>query len=53
VAQGFLEAANVEVVTEMVNMIEAQRQFEAYTKVMQSTDSLDKEAIQRVSKARA
>lgn len=53
VAQGFLEAANVEVVTEMVNMIEAQRQFEAYTKVMQSTDALDKDAIQRVSKARA
>lgn len=53
VAQGFLEAANVEVVTEMVNMIEAQRQFEAYTKIMQSTDALDKDAIQRVAKSRA
>ncbi len=52
VEQGFLEVANVEVVTEMVNMIEAQRQFEAYTKVMQSTDTLDKDAIQRVGKAR-
>ncbi len=53
VTQGFLETANVEVVTEMVNMIEAQRQFEAYTKVMQSTDTLDKDAIQRVSKSRS
>lgn len=53
VAQGFLETSNVEVVTEMVNMIEAQRQFEAYTKVMQSTDTLDKDAIQRVAKAKA
>lgn len=52
VQQGFLEAANVEVVTEMVNMIETQRQFEAYTKIMQSTDTLDKDAIQRVAKTR-
>ena len=53
VSQGYLETSNVEVVTEMVNMIEAQRQFEAYTKVMQSTDTLDKDAIQRVAKAQA
>lgn len=52
VEQGSLEAANVEVVYEMVNMIEAQRQFEAYQKVMQTTDSLDKEATTRVGKAR-
>lgn len=37
VEQGFTEAANVEVVSEMVNMIEVQRQFEAYQKVMQSS----------------
>lgn len=53
VEQGFLEAANVEVVYEMVNMIEAQRQFEAYQKVMQTTDSLDKESYNRVGKGRA
>ena len=53
VEQGYLEAANVEVVSEMVNMIEAHRQFEAYQKVMQTTDSVDKEAISKVGKARA
>ena len=53
VEQGYLETANVEVVYEMVNMIEAHRQFEAYTKIMQTTDSIDKEAINKVGKARA
>ncbi len=52
VEQGYLEAANVEVVYEMVNMIEAQRQFEAYQKVMQATDSMDKEAISKIGKGR-
>lgn len=53
VNQGFLEAANVEVVTEMVNMIEAQRQFEAYTKIMQTTSDTDKNAYSKVGKATA
>jgi flagellar basal-body rod protein FlgG len=53
VNQGYLEKANVEVVTEMVNMIEAQRQFEAYQKVMQTSDTLDREAITKVGRARA
>lgn len=48
--QGFLEAANVEVVSEMVNMIEVQRQFEAYQKVMQSADALDRQANERIGK---
>ncbi len=52
-AQGFLEAPNVEVVYEMVNMIETQRQFEAYQKVMQTSDAVDKEAISRVGRARS
>lgn len=52
-AQGFLEASNVEVVTEMVNMIETQRQFEAYQKMMQSSDAVDKEAITRVGRRSA
>jgi len=51
--QGYLEKANVEVVTEMVNMIEAQRQFEAYQKVMQTSDAVDKEAITKVGRGRA
>lgn len=48
--QGFVEAANVEVVTEMVKMIETSRQFEAYQKVMQTADALDRAANDRVGK---
>ena len=51
VQQGALESANVEVVSEMVNMIEAHRQFEAYTKVMKASDELDKSSSQRLGKA--
>ena len=50
IQQGFLEKANVEVVSEMVNMIETQRQFEAYQKTMQSADALDRQAITQVGK---
>ncbi|MBQ9405927.1 MAG: flagellar basal-body rod protein FlgF [Desulfovibrio sp.] len=50
VEQGFVEAANVEVVSEMVNMIEVQRQFEAYQKVMQTTDAMDREATTKVGR---
>jgi flagellar basal-body rod protein FlgG len=45
VAQGFLEKPNVEVVEEMVSMIETQRTFEAYQKVMSSSNELDTKAI--------
>ena len=51
-AQGFLEAANVDAVYEMVNMIEAQRHFEALSKIMQTSDTIDKEATQKVGKGR-
>ncbi len=47
-SQGFIETANVEVVTEMVNMIEVNRQFEAYQKIIQSADAVDKAASQQV-----
>lgn len=50
VEQGFTEAANVEVVSEMVNMIEVQRQFEAYQKVMQSSDTLDRAANEKIGR---
>lgn len=50
VEQGFLEKANVEVVSEMVNMIETHRQFEAYQKVMQTSDTLDRTANDKVGK---
>ncbi|MDQ7833451.1 MAG: flagellar basal-body rod protein FlgF [Desulfovibrionaceae bacterium] len=45
VAQGYLEKPNVEVVSEMVSMIETQRTFEAYQKVMTSSHDLDTRAI--------
>ena len=45
VEQGYLEAPNVEVVTEMINMIEVQRGFEAYTKLIQTTGDIDTKAI--------
>ncbi len=50
--QGFLETSNVEVVTEMVNMIEVQRHFEALQKVMQTSDSIDRETISKVARAK-
>lgn len=53
VSQGFIEKANVEVVSEMVNMIETNRQYEAYSKVMQTSDAVDKEAISRVGRRSA
>ncbi|GBF41797.1 endoflagellar distal basal body rod protein [Leptospira ellinghausenii] len=40
VLQGYLEASNVSVVTEMVDMIEVNRAYEANSKTMQTQDSL-------------
>jgi len=45
VAQGYLEKPNVQVVEEMVNMIETQRTYEAYQKVMTNTSDLDTKSI--------
>lgn len=50
--QGFLETPNVDAVYEMVNMIEAQRQFEAYAKLMQTSEAMDKEASTKVGRGR-
>lgn len=50
VSQGYTEAANVNAVYEMVNMIEVQRTFEAHQKVMSTADSIDRELINRVSR---
>lgn len=52
IEQGFLEGANVEVVSEMVNMIEAIRAFEAYQKMITGTFEQDKKAISEVGSAR-
>lgn len=40
IMQGFLEASNINIVTEMVNMIEVQRQYEANQKSVTTHDSL-------------
>lgn len=48
VEQGYLEAPNVQIVTEMVNMIETQRAFEAYQKVIQNTNETDMKAVNKV-----
>ncbi len=52
VAQGFLESANVDAVYEMVNMIETQRQFVAYQKIMQTSDAIDREANTKGGRSR-
>lgn len=50
VEQGFLEKGNVEVVSEMVAMIETQRAFTMYTKMIQSTDTTDQKLITQVGR---
>ncbi len=40
IAQGFLEASNVQVVEEMVRMIAAQRAYEAISKVISTSDEM-------------
>jgi len=48
VRQGYLEKANVEIVGELVNMMEAQRAFEIYQKLMTTTDSMESLVINKV-----
>ncbi|WP_027720971.1 flagellar basal-body rod protein FlgF [Maridesulfovibrio zosterae] len=48
--QGYIEKSNVEVVNEMVAMIECQRSFEMYQKMITTTDTLDQKVIQQVGK---
>jgi flagellar basal-body rod protein FlgG len=42
--QGYLEMSNVEVVTEMVNLIVAQRAYETNTKAIQASDEMLQQA---------
>lgn len=51
IQQGYLEKSNVNVVTEMVNMIETQRMFQSYTKVISSTDEIDQKLLTKVGAA--
>jgi flagellar basal-body rod protein FlgG len=50
VFQGFIEASNVDPVTEMVNMIEVNRSYEANQKVIQSEESALGTLINQVAK---
>jgi flagellar basal-body rod protein FlgG len=50
VRQGYIEASNVNVVTEMVNMITITRAYEANQKVIQTMDSLLDKAVNSVGK---
>lgn len=51
VTQGYLEKSNVEVVEEMVGLIEVQRGFELYQKMMTTTNDLDQKTIEQVGRA--
>lgn len=51
VSQGYLEKSNVEVVEEMVNMIEVQRGFELYQKMIITTNDIDQKTIEQVGRA--
>jgi len=50
VHSGYLEMSNTEIIKEMVAMIEVQRSFEAYQKVIQTISEQDKLATSRVGK---
>jgi len=51
VQQGYLEKSNVEIVTELVNMMEAQRAFEINQKIMTTTDGMESLVINKVGQA--
>ncbi len=48
--QGYVESANVNVVEEMIALIDAQRSFEAYTRLLQANDELDAKAVNELGK---
>lgn len=50
IVQGSLEMANVNVVTEMVNMIQAQRAYESSQKVIQAYDETLGKAVNEIAK---
>lgn len=50
VAQGYLEGSNVDVFQTMVSMIDLLRGYEAYQKAIQTFDSVDGTAIERVAR---
>ena len=51
VRQGALEASNVNVVQEMVNLITSYRAYEIHSKAVQTQDALADKAVNEVAKA--
>lgn len=50
VRSGYLETSNVQAVKEMIEMIDIQRSFEAYLKIMQTMSEQDRLATSRLAK---
>jgi flagellar basal-body rod protein FlgF len=50
IAQGVVELSNVNVIREMVDMIDIQRTFEVYQKVIQTMNEEDKIAVTRIGR---
>lgn len=48
--QGYLEEANIEVVSEMVQMINTMRSYESYQKVLQAMQEMDTKAVNQVGR---
>ncbi len=47
--QGFIEGSNVNPLSEMVQMIEAARGYEMYSKAIQTHDDLESQAATKIS----
>lgn len=50
IRQGYVEGANVNVIEEMIALIDAHRNFEAYTRLLQAHDELDAKAVNDLGK---
>lgn len=50
VVSGFIELSNVDIIREMTNMIDINRSFESYQKIIQTISDLDKLAVGRVGR---
>jgi flagellar basal-body rod protein FlgG len=50
ISQGYLEASNVEVVKEMVQMITALREFESYQKMIHAFDEATSKTVNEMGR---
>lgn len=51
VRQGYLESSNVQPITQITDMIEVQRAYERVSRIVDSTEDLSRNAIQRLGRA--